>query len=1033
MARVDADRNLLFGLVALQNNFIDRGALLDAFGRWVHDHAVPLGQVLRDRGHLRPDEHDLLHALVAKHLEKFGGDPEKSLRNLSAIGSVRQELSRIADGDLKASLAHVSAARPNEDPYRTLTGTILGESSSIGTRFRILRPHAMGGLGQVSVALDQELDRPVALKEIQDRHADEQESRARFVQEAEITGKLEHPGIIPVYGLGHDVAGRPFYAMRFVEGDSLKEAVEAFHGDNKLKKDPAERDSRLRELLRRFTDVCNAVAYAHSRGVLHRDLKPGNVMLGPYGETLVVDWGLAKPVRDVLSAESASADGSSLMQGPIRLSGQSGSRAETVAGSPIGTPAYASPEQLTGAMDRLGPATDIYGLGATLYSVLTGRLPVESNDLGELIRRVQRGEITPPRSIDTSIPKPLESICRRAMSVNPEDRYVSARALSKDVTKWLDDEPVTAYREPVSVRVGRWMRRHRTAMVGAAAAGLVGFVGLGAVAAVQKVANERISLALQAETKAKIGARDALTRSEEAREQAEAVLGFLKDDILATARPEGENGGLGVGVTVRKAVDAAESKIAARFKDQPIVEAQIRDTLAKTYLDLGDAKLAIRQVDRALQLFESKVGLDDPITLAARQALAVCYEKAGRTDEAIKLHEATLKQRESKLGPDHPDTLSSRHSVAVAYGTAGRTDEAIKLHEATLKQCESKLGPDHAQTLASRTELAWLYQAVDRIDDAIEMHEATLEQRQSKLGPEHPETLSSRNYLATAYENAGRIDDAIRMHEATLALRQAKLGPDHPDTLISRDNLAMDYVDAGRADEAIRMYEATLKQWEAILGSDHPDTLISLMSLAGACRAAGQRERAASLFEQALRGFRVKVGADHPHTNLCARRLAELYMTGGQFTRADTLLRDSLDRARKRFGSADPYTTATMALLGSNLIQQRKWSDAETVLRECLAIREKAQPDEWSTFNTRSHLGASLLGQKKYAEAEPLILAGYEGMKAREAKIPTSSKPRMNEAGRRVVQLYEAWGKKDNTAEWRAKLAEAPHEVTHKR
>ena len=267
------------------------------------------------------------------------------------------------------------------------------------------------------MALDQELDRPVALKEIQDHHADEPHSRARFVQEAEITGKLEHPGIIPVYGLGHDASGRPFYAMRFIQGDSLKEAIAAFHGDEGLKKDPVARMSRLRELLRRFTDVCNAVAYAHSRGVLHRDLKPGNIMLGPYGETLVVDWGLAKPVGDAVSGEAASGDGSSLSEGPIRLSGQSGSRAETVAGSPIGTPAYASPEQVTGALDRLGPATDIYGLGATLYALLTGRAPVESNDLGEVIRRVERGEIPPPRSIDPTIPKPLEAICRKAMAI----------------------------------------------------------------------------------------------------------------------------------------------------------------------------------------------------------------------------------------------------------------------------------------------------------------------------------------------------------------------------------------------------------------------------------------------------------------------------------------------------------------------------------------------------------------------------------------------------------------------------------------
>jgi len=219
----------------------------------------------------------------------------------------------------------------------------------------------------------------------------------------------------------------------------------------------------------------------------------------------------------MLSDEAVAGDGSSLREGPIRLSGQSGSRAETVAGLPIGTPAYASPEQVTGALDRLGPASDGYGLGATLYALLTGHSPVESNDLGEVIRRVERGEIPPPRSIDPTLPKPLEAICRKAMATNPENRYVSARALATDVTKWLDDQPVTAYREPVSVQAGRWMRRHRTAMIGAAVAGVVGLIGLAAVAAVQKAANEKTSRALAAETKAKTDTQVALAQSEEAR------------------------------------------------------------------------------------------------------------------------------------------------------------------------------------------------------------------------------------------------------------------------------------------------------------------------------------------------------------------------------------------------------------------------------------------------------------------------------------------------------------------------------------
>src|SRR3954471_14964801 len=175
-----------------------------------------------------------------------------------------------------------------------------------GPAFRILRPQARGGLGDVFVAFDAELHREVALKSIRPDRADHPRSRTRFLLEAEVTGGLEHPGIIPVYGLGHDHDGRPFYAMRLNKGDNLKVAIAQFHEVDGARRDPGERVLALRQLLRRFLDVCNTLAYAHSRGVLHRDVKPGNILLGPYGETLVVDWGLAKALdrTDVLDLTS---------------------------------------------------------------------------------------------------------------------------------------------------------------------------------------------------------------------------------------------------------------------------------------------------------------------------------------------------------------------------------------------------------------------------------------------------------------------------------------------------------------------------------------------------------------------------------------------------------------------------------------------------------------------------------------------------------------------------------------------------------
>jgi WD40 repeat protein/serine/threonine protein kinase len=465
-----ADRNLLFGILTLQMDFISRDALIAGMHAWVLDKAKPLGQILVDQGALKQSAYALLDPLVQAHLEAHGGDGKKSLAAISSLGSAVEELKAVADADVQASLAHISANRAEPvDPYAT-TAPSMGVPTSTGLRFRVLRPHDKGGLGEVFVARDEELPREVALKQIQERHADNPESRARFVLEAEVTGGLEHPGIVPVYGLGKYADGRPFYAMRFIKGDNLKEAIRRFHeaspqagGGSNPPDSAGERNVEFRQLLRRFIDVCNAIAYAHSRGVLHRDLKPGNIMLGKYGETLVVDWGLAKVgVRGDFKPDDET------QEATLRPQSACGS-AQTQMGATVGTPAFMSPEQAIGQLDQLGPASDIYSLGATLYVLLTGRAPITGEDVGAVLARARRGDFLPPAQAKARVPLALDAICCKAMALKPGDRYASALDLAADIEHWLADEPVGACPEPWPVKAGRWMRRHRTSVTGAAA------------------------------------------------------------------------------------------------------------------------------------------------------------------------------------------------------------------------------------------------------------------------------------------------------------------------------------------------------------------------------------------------------------------------------------------------------------------------------------------------------------------------------------------------------------------------------------
>jgi tetratricopeptide (TPR) repeat protein/tRNA A-37 threonylcarbamoyl transferase component Bud32 len=388
-------------------------------------------------------------------------------------------------------------------------------SASAGPRYRTLRPLGKGGLGEVFVALDEEVNREVALKEIQPTHAGSGDSVARFLLEAEVTGRLEHPGVVPVYGLGRHADGRPYYAMRLIKGETLQDALARFHQADAPGRELGERRLAFRDLLRRFTDVCNAVAYAHSKGVLHRDLKPSNIMLGPFGETLVVDWGLTKVLGTSEAAVAASG---------VLLPGTSAS--STQAGAVVGTPAYMSPEQAAGHNLELTAATDVYSLGAILYALLTGRGPFSAAaNVYTVLGQVRKGHFAPPRALKRSVPPALEAVCLKAMALTPEARYASAKDLAADVEHWLGDEPVTAYREPLPARLRRWGRRHRSFVSALAALVLTLTAALAVGLVLVRAEQAKTERALAEKNVEATKAREAAERAEKAEREGRIELG----------------------------------------------------------------------------------------------------------------------------------------------------------------------------------------------------------------------------------------------------------------------------------------------------------------------------------------------------------------------------------------------------------------------------------------------------------------------------------------------------------------------------
>jgi WD40 repeat protein len=517
MNQTGADRNLLFGILAIQMDFVSRDDLIAAMSAWAVAKAKSLGQILVEQGKLGQERHALLETLVQERLKQPGNDVGRCWAALPTLNTGGRNQGQPQDLNAPDGRIHTLVAVQHLNGTACATETLAAiPPASPGQRYQILRPHARGNLGEVFVAHDAELNREVALKEIQSFHAHNPESRARFVLEAEITGGLEHPGIVPVYGLGTYDDGRPYYTMRFIKGESLKAAIDDFHRPDSRPPDPCGRALALRRLLGRFLDVCNAMAYAHSRGVLHRDLKPSNVMLGKYGETLVVDWGLAKATGDRPEFSS--------LEGEFTLVPSSGSNAgATQMGSTIGTPAYMSPEQASGYIKDLSLASDVYSLGATLYHLLTGQAPCLSENVEETLRKVRRGEVVPPRRVNREVPPALEAICLKAMALEPAKRYASAHDLRQDLEHWLADEPVAAYRESLPTRLARWGRRHKSGVVGAVVLLASGVVAL-ATSTVLIGRQEALAEAAQAEAVLSFRqAESARGKAEDERRRAECL------------------------------------------------------------------------------------------------------------------------------------------------------------------------------------------------------------------------------------------------------------------------------------------------------------------------------------------------------------------------------------------------------------------------------------------------------------------------------------------------------------------------------
>jgi non-specific serine/threonine protein kinase/serine/threonine-protein kinase len=798
---------------------------------------------------------------------------------------------------------------------------------------------------------------------------------------------MDHPHIAKVLDAGTADGGRPFFVMELVEGSPITRYCD-------------EHRLGIRERLELFTAVCRAVQHAHQKGIIHRDIKPSNVLVATRdGKPVpkVIDFGIAKAIDQRLTERTLF----------------------THLGQVVGTPEYMSPEQAElGAID-IDTRSDIYSLGVLLYELLTGTTPlrrerVRQAGYNEILRRIREEEpprpstrlgeetetlstlsadrATEPSRLRRLVRGELDWIVMKALEKERSRRYETPDALARDVERYLADEPVEAGPLSATYRARKFARKHRGLLLTAGA--FVAVLVLASVVSTREAirATRAETKALEAEATANEGLRRALAAERESAEQrrraeseaaiAKAVNAFLQDDLLAEASPQ--KNARDKKVTVEELLGRAARKIAGRFETQPLVEAAIRQTIGEAYEALGDYASGRPHLERALELRQGALGPEHPDTLTSMHYLGVLYEHEGDFDRAESLYRKELDLERRVRGEEHLDTLLAMDRLASVYQARAKYAEAEPLFARALDVGRRSLGEENDQTLAFMNNLGVLYRVWGKPAQAEPLVSGALAGWRKTLGKEHPLTLQAMNNLATLYMMQGKRDQAEPLAVEALATRRRVMGAEHPQTLMSIYNLARLYHQQGKLAEAEALAVESLEAHRRTLGKTHPGTLASLYALAIVRRARGNPAEAEPLFVELVATRRRAQGAGHLEV---ARALVDLGLTE---------------------------------------LQLGKFDEAEARLREGLAILEKVSPEGWERFDAMVLLGASLAGQKKYPEAEPPMLSGYEGLKAREPSIPVPNRGCLADAVKRIVALYTAWGKPEKAAEWRSKVKTLP-------
>jgi serine/threonine-protein kinase len=835
---METDSNLLFGVLALQADLLTASQFIEGCSAWAACKDKPLPDLLIERGWLTAADRADVDRLLERKVRKHGGDVRLSLAEVATV-DIQQSLYGLSDRDIQASLSLVA-----DGPRRPRLITAERPVSS-SERYKVTRLHATGGLGRVWLAHDEALGRDVALKDLRPERANHPAVWDRFLKEARVTGQLEHPGIVPVYelatGAGSD---QPFYTMRFVRGQTLAEAIAGFHSRRTAgTAGPLE----LRELLNAFVSLCNAVGYAHSRHVLHRDLKPQNVVLGDYGEVILLDWGLAKVLATSEGNDSTIDHGEnhSTVDRPD----------QTQQGQILGTPAYMAPEQAVGASDRIGPRTDIYGLGATLYEILTGRPPFTGDESRAVLQAVAHDPPQPPHSLVSTTPRALDAICLKALAKQPIERYAAAKDLAEDVQRFLADEPVDAYPAPFVERAARWTRRHRSGVFAAATAVCVAAVSLAIASGLLLRANR--------ETEQQ---RD-LARLQRDRARQHFQLARQAVDVFHTEVSESAELRAKGSELLQRTLLGSAADFYKQFSEQEVEDLNVKAEQGSALVRLGNVEFQLGRLDDAERSYQQAAEIGErlvtsiPTELDFQRLLAIARRQQGevarsrgRSAQAEQAFQRALDVCERLLDLQ-PSNIATQRLLAetlqefsLVYSDSGRGEQAKAALERSqaiytslraTRPHDAGIGQNLAAVLQA---LGYHYYSVARLDLAERYYDEALRLNRElvELSPDEPEhqedLISAIQGLSILYSET----DRPKLAESAFAeaLEHAKrLAETHPQVMPYQtslaqalNNIAVFYRSRGENELAAPHYRAAneVLQGLAIASPDSIDNKIFL-------------------------------------------------------------------------------------------------------------------------------------------------------------------------------------------------------------